>query len=109
MVVGRAHRAVTLVVGHAGPVGAVDGDVQVVGAQSVPMSVRVGEEATLGVDRGRRDTQRRRSTRMILLTGGAFEGRIVCPLCRHIGCGKMISKQHLVRVRLEGVLIVLTF
>lgn len=47
LVVGGAHRTITLVVGHAGPVGAVDGELQVVGSQPVPVCVGVGEETTL--------------------------------------------------------------
>jgi len=47
----HAHGPVTLVVAHAGVKRAVDGDLLVVGAQAVPMRVRVREEATLQISR----------------------------------------------------------
>ena len=48
LVIGHAHGAVPLVVGHAGLVGTVDGDLQVVSPQPVPVGVRVREQAALG-------------------------------------------------------------
>lgn len=51
MVVKHAHRTIALVVGHAGPEGAVDRELQVVGSQTVSMRVWVGEEATLERDK----------------------------------------------------------
>jgi len=52
LVVKHAHRTVALVVGHPGPVGAVHGDLQVVGSEPVSVRVRVGEETTLHKDTG---------------------------------------------------------
>lgn len=47
LVVRHAHGTITLVVGHAGPEGTVDRNLQVVGSQPVSMCVRIGEETTL--------------------------------------------------------------
>ena len=47
LVVKHAHGAIALVVGHAGPVGTVDGELQVVCSQPVSMCVWVREETTL--------------------------------------------------------------
>lgn len=47
LVVRNAHGAISLVVGHPRPEGAVDRDLQVVGPQPVSVCVRVGEETTL--------------------------------------------------------------
>lgn len=54
MVVKHAHWTIALVVGHAGPEGAVDRELQVVGSQAVSMRVWVGEEATLKRDKAKR-------------------------------------------------------
>lgn len=47
LVVRHAHRTIALVVGHAGSVGAVDWDLQIVGSQSVSMRVGIREETAL--------------------------------------------------------------
>lgn len=50
LVVKHTHGTVTLVVGHAGPEGTVDWELQVVGSQPVSMCVWVGEETSLHKD-----------------------------------------------------------
>lgn len=47
LVVEHAHGPVSLVVGHTGPEGAVDGQLQVVGSQPVAVCVWVGEQTPL--------------------------------------------------------------
>lgn len=52
LVVKHTHRTITLVVGHTGPEGAVDWDLEVVCSQPVSMCVWVGEETPLDGEKG---------------------------------------------------------